>query len=170
MLVRKALEGDLPSILDIYNEVISSSTAIYTDEPVTLDNRMAWFTQQQERGFPVLVAIASEGDVIGYSAFGDWRGAWSGYRHTVEHSVHVRVDRRGAGVGRQLVESLFPHALALGKHVMIGGIDASNNASIRLHERLGFQQVAHFREVGRKFGRWLDLVFMQHILVATRSA
>jgi phosphinothricin acetyltransferase len=73
-------------------------------------------------------------------------------------------------VGRQLVESLFPHALALGKHVMIGGIDASNNASIRLHERLGFQQVAHFREVGRKFGRWLDLVFMQHILVATRSA
>jgi phosphinothricin acetyltransferase len=167
MLVRKAHEGDLPSILNIYNEVISSSTAIYADDPVSLENRMAWFAQQAERGYPVLVALAPEGDVIGYAAFGDWRGAWPGYRHTVEHSVHVRADRRGAGVGRRLVEALFPHALALQKHVMIGGIDASNLASIRLHEKLGFQQVAHFREVGRKFDRWLDLVFMQRVLDGT---
>jgi L-amino acid N-acyltransferase YncA len=166
MLVRDAIEGDLPSILAIYNEVILSSTAIYADDPVSLDNRAAWFVQQKERGFPVLVAIEPDGDVIGYSAFGDWRGAWPGYRHTVEHSVHVRADRRGAGVGRALVGALFPHAEAMGKHVMIGGIDAANSASIRLHEKLGFQQVAHFREVGRKFGRWLDLIFMQRTLHA----
>jgi phosphinothricin acetyltransferase len=164
MLIRQAQQDDLPSILAIYNEVIASSTAIYADDPVSLDNRVAWFAQQRERGFPVLVALAPEGDVTGYSAFGDWRGAWSGYRHTVEHSVHVRVDRRGAGIGRLLVEALFPHAVALGKHVMIGGIDADNSASIRLHQRLGFHQVAHFREVGRKFDRWLDLVFMQRLL------
>jgi L-amino acid N-acyltransferase len=164
MLIRDAIEGDLPSILAIYNEVIASSTAIYADDPVSLDNRAAWFGQQKERRFPVLVAIEPDGDVIGYSAFGDWRGAWPGYRHTVEHSVHVRADRRGAGVGRALVEALFPHAEATGKHVMIGGIDAANSASIRLHEKLGFQQVAHFREVGRKFGRWLDLIFMQRTL------
>jgi phosphinothricin acetyltransferase len=78
----------------------------------------------------------------------------------------VRHDVRGQGVGRALVEALFPHALALGKHVMIGGIDAANDASIRFHERLGFERVAHFREVGHKFGRWLDLVFMQRFLDA----
>lgn len=161
MLIRLAEQDDIPSMLAIYNEVIASSTAIYADHPVTLDNRLAWFAQQHERGFPVLVALAAEGDVIGYSAFGDWRGAWSGYRHTVEHSVHVRADRRGAGIGRLLVEALFPYAAALGKHVMIGSIDADNSASIRLHRKLGFDQVAHFREVGRKFDRWLDLVFMQ---------
>ncbi len=167
MLIRDAREGDLSSILEIYNEVILSSTAIYADDPVSLDNRAAWFAQQSERGFPVFVAIGSDGDVIGYSAFGEWRGAWPGYRHTVEHSVHVRADSRGAGVGRVLVEALFPRATALGKHVMIGGIDAATAASIRLHEKLGFQNVAHFREVGRKFDRWLDLVFMQRILDAT---
>lgn len=161
MQIRQADPEDIPSILSIYNEVIASSTAIYADQPVSLDNRTAWFAQQQERGFPVLVALAEAGDVIGYSAFGDWRGAWSGYRHTVEHSVHVRADRRGAGIGRTLVEALFPCAAALGKHVMIASIDADNSASIRLHQRLGFVQVAHFREVGRKFDRWLDLVFMQ---------
>jgi L-amino acid N-acyltransferase len=79
MLVRDAREGDLSSILEIYNEVILSSTAIYADEPVSLDNRTAWFAQQGERGFPVLVAIGSDGDVIGYSAFGEWRGAWPGF-------------------------------------------------------------------------------------------
>jgi phosphinothricin acetyltransferase len=165
-IIRKALQQDVPSILEIYNEVIASSTAIYADDPVSLDNRMAWFAQQEERGFPVLVATAPEGDVIGFSAFADWRGAWPGYRHTVEHSVHVRRDRRGAGVGRRLIEALFPYAQALGKHVMIGGIDAANAASIRLHESLGFHQVAHFHEVGRKFDRWLDLVFMQRVLHA----
>jgi phosphinothricin acetyltransferase len=164
--IRKALQHDVASILGIYNEIIASSTAIYADDPVSLDNRMAWFAQQEERGFPVLVATAPEGDVIGFSAFADWRGAWPGYRHTVEHSVHVRRDCRGAGVGGHLIEALFPYAHALGKHVMIGGIDAANSASIRLHERLGFQQVAHFREVGRKFDRWLDLVFMQRVLDA----
>ncbi len=146
--------------------MITSSTAIYADDPVSLHNRTVWFAQQTERGFPVLVATGSDGDVIGYSAFGEWRGAWPGYRHTVEHSVHVRADRRGAGVGRTLVEALFPHAAAMGKHVMIGGIDAANSASIHLHEKLGFQKVAHFREVGRKFDRWLDLIFVQRTVHA----
>jgi L-amino acid N-acyltransferase len=94
------------------------------------------------------------------------RGAWRGYRYTVEHTVHVRHDVRGRGVGSLLVETLFPRAMALGKHVMIGGIDAANDASIRFHERLGFERVAYFREVGHKFGGWLDLVFMQRFLDA----
>jgi L-amino acid N-acyltransferase YncA len=162
--VRAATEIDLPSILAIYNEVIATSTAVYALEPATLDERCAWFTSRSARGLPVVVAAAPGGDVLGFASFGDWRGAWPGYRYTVEHSVHVRADVRGRGIGRALVESLFPLALDLGKHVMIGSIDAANDASIRFHERLGFERVAHFREVGHKFGRWLDLVFMQRYL------
>jgi L-amino acid N-acyltransferase len=110
----------------------------------------------------VLVATDAAG-VAGFASFGDFR-AWPGYRHTVEHSVHVREDRRGQGIGRALVTALVPLAERLGKHVMIASVDADNAASIAFHESLGFIQVARFREVGRKFDRWLDLVFLQRVL------
>ena len=163
MELRDATDVDLPGILAIYNEVIANSTAVYATEPVTLAECRAWMHGRRERAFPVLVAIDTRG-VAGFASFGDWRGSWNGYRYTVEHSVHVRGDVRAQGIGRQLLESLVPRASALAKHVMIGGIDAANSASIRFHARLGFEPVAHFREVGHKFGRWLDLVFMQRLL------
>jgi len=169
MLIRDAQTRDLPQILAIYNDVIATSTAVYATEPTSLAERGDWFEQRRGRGFPVLVAVEGEA-VVGFSSFGEFRGAWSGYRHSVEHSVHVRADARGAGVGRALVEALFPLAAALDKHVMIGAVDAANAGSIRLHERLGFARVAHFREVGRKFDRWLDLVFLQRFLDAEGSA
>ncbi len=147
MLIRDATTDDLPAILAIYNEVIATSTAIYTSEPATLANRKAWFEARKEQGFPVLVAVDGS-DVLGFSSYGDWRGVWPGYRYTVEHSVHVRADRRGTGIGRRLLEALFPLARDVGKHVMIGGIDAANGASLQFHTRLGFEKVAEFREVG----------------------
>ena len=163
-----ASEADLPGILAIYNDVIATSTAVYTSEPATLDDRRTWFAARCAHGFPVLVA--AEGDaVLGFASFGEWRGTWPGYRYTVEHSVHVWRDVRGRGIGRALVEALFPAALAMDKHVMIGGIDAANDASIRFHARLGFEHVACFREVGHKFGRWLDLIFMQRFLDSAGS-
>jgi L-amino acid N-acyltransferase len=165
MQLREATDADLPEILAIYNDVIAHSTAVYATEPATLEERRAWLAARRERGFPVLVAV-EEQSIDGFASFGDWRGAWNGYRFTVEHSVHVRAAARGRGLGRRLVEALLPRALALGKHVMIGSIDAANHDSIRFHARLGFEQVAHFREVGHKFGRWLDLVFMQRYLDA----
>ncbi len=157
-----AVEADLPGILAIYNDVIATSTAVYSEIPVTLENRQEWFRGRVAQGYPVIVARDDMG-VAGYATFGDFR-SWPGYRFTVEHSVHVRADRRGAGIGSQLVEALLPRARALGKHVMIGGIDADNAPSIRMHERLGFERTAHMKEVGRKFDRWLDLVFMQRML------
>ena len=163
MLVRPAEIDDLAAVLAIYNDLVATSTAVYAIEPATLAERRAWFETRRGHGFPVLVA-ARDSEVLGFASFGEWRGTWGGYRFTVEHSVHVRADARGAGVGRALVEALVPRALALGKHVMLGGVDAANLDSIRFHERLGFMRAAHFREVGRKFGRWLDLVFMQRCL------
>ena len=110
----------------------------------------------------MLVAGDASG-VVGFGSFGDYR-AWPGYRYTVEHSVHVRADRRGEGVGTALVQALIERAAALGKHVMIAGVEAENAASIRLHERLGFAVVARLPEVAWKFDRWLDLVFLQRRL------
>ena len=163
MLVRPATIADLPGILEIYNEVVATSTAIYALQASTLDERRAWMDERADLGYPVLVA-ADKKKILGYSSFTDWRSAWGGYRFTIEHSVHVHVDARGRGIGAKLVKALFPFALHLGKHVMIGAIDAANAGSIRFHERLGFTRVAEFHEVGHKFGRWLDLAFMQRLL------
>jgi len=164
MILRDATERDLPAMLAIYNEVIATSTAIYADSPTSLDERLAWFRARRAEGLPVLVASEGE-EIAGFATFGDFR-AWPSYRYTVEHSVHVRHDRRGRGVGRALMEELIPQAAARGKHVMIASVDAANEGSLRFHGRLGFAPVAHFHEVGFKFGRWLDLVFLQRWLDA----
>jgi L-amino acid N-acyltransferase YncA len=168
MEIRDARVDDLPGLLAIYNEVIATSTAIYTEQPVTLDDRVAWWNARVAQDYPVLVATDSSG-VIGFASFGDFR-AWPGYRFTVEHSVHVRADRRGSGVGTALMRVLLAKASGIGKHVMIAGVDADNQSSLQFHERLGFTRVAHFSQVGFKFERWLDLVFLQRFLdPATRS-
>ncbi|MEO8133643.1 MAG: N-acetyltransferase family protein [Betaproteobacteria bacterium] len=161
--VRAAQASDLPQILDIFNDVIATSTAVYSLQPTTLDERRTWFDTRIQAGYPVIVAVDDSG-IAGFASFGDFRGSWPGYRYSVEHSVHVRSDQRGRGIGSRLVTGLFPLAVAMGKHVMIGGVDAANAGSLRMHERLGFERVAHFREVGHKFGRWLDLIFLQRYL------
>jgi L-amino acid N-acyltransferase len=160
--VEDAREGDLEGLVAIYNEVLATSTAIFSHVPATLEERIEWWRARASQGCPVLVARDARG-VLGYASFGDFR-AWPGYRFTVEHSVHVRADGRGRGIGTVLVTELIGRAAALGKHVMIGGVDADNTASIRFHERLGFEQAGRLREVGYKFERWLDLVFLQRRL------
>lgn len=163
MLIRAAIQDDLPIICDIYNDAVANTTAIWNDTLVDVANRTAWLKARTDVGYPVLVAVSDEGDVIGYASFGDWR-AFDGYRHTVEHSVYVHKDRRGGGIGRKLMEALIAEAERLGKHVMIAGIESENAASIRLHAQLGFEDTDRLREVGTKFGRWLDLTFMQLVL------
>ena len=162
MPIRLATEQDVPFILAIYNDVIATTTAVYAEQPVTLADRLAWFQSRQAQDYPVLIAEDDFG-IVGFASFGDFRAAPC-YRYTVEHTVHVRADRRRQGVGRGLLEALIPRAAAMGKHVMIGGIDADNEVSLRMHEHLGFQRVAHLHEVGRKFGRWLDLILVQRYL------
>jgi phosphinothricin acetyltransferase len=162
MQLRDATPDDLPGILAIYNDVIATTTAVYTETLDDLAGRQAWFEARRRAGYPVLVADEA-GGVVGFGSFGDWR-AWPGYAATVEHSVHVDAACRGRGVGRAVVSALVERALGLGKHVILGAIDADNAASLALHERLGFERAGRHREVARKFGRWLDLVFVQRRL------
>ena len=157
-----AHDTDLEGLVAIYNDVIATSTATFTTTAVTLDERREWWRTRIAQGYPVLIARDAQG-VAGFGTFGEFR-TWSGYRFTVEHTLHVRADARGRGVGSQLLLALIERAGLLGKHVMIAGIDADNTGSIRLHERLGFTQAGRLREVGYKFDRWLDLVFLQRAL------
>src|SRR5215216_4974858 len=163
--IRDASTDDVPGILAIYNDVIATSAAVYRDDPATLDDRLQWFDARQAQGYPVLVATDGAG-ILGFASYGDFR-TWPGYRFSVEHTVHIRADQRGRGVGTLLMRALIQRAIDQGKHVMIGGVDAGNEASLRFHQRLGFERVAHLRQVGIKFGRWLDLVFVQRILDGT---
>jgi phosphinothricin acetyltransferase len=163
--IRDAAVADLVATLDIYNELITSTTIAWAERSQTLDERHAWFEEQQKRGFVSLVAV--EGDeVVGMASYGDFRDSmhWPGYRFTAEHSIHVRGDHRRSGVGRLLMEELIARAERNGIHVLVAAIDADNGDSIRFHERFGFLEVARMPETGHKFGRWLDLVLMHRIL------
>ncbi|TFF02325.1 N-acetyltransferase family protein [Pseudomonas sp. BCA14] len=158
-MIRDATEQDLPAIRDIYNDAVRNTTAIWNEQPVDLANRLAWFTARQAQGYPVLVSIEND-EVTGYASFGDWR-PFEGFRYSVEHSVYVRSDQRGKGAGPRLMEVLIARARTCGKHVMVAAIESGNQASIRLHERQGFITTGQMPQVGIKFGRWLDLTFMQ---------
>jgi phosphinothricin acetyltransferase len=160
--IRPATEFDLPQILEIYNEIIATTTAVYDYAPHTPAMRGAWFRSLRELDLPVFVAVDLE-RVVGFSSLSPFR-KWGAYKYSAECSVYVAADRRGAGIGRNLLAPLIEAAEPRQLHTIIAGIDASNLASIRLHETFGFREVAHFREVGFKFGRWLDLKFMQLML------
>lgn len=163
-LVDDASEDDLPAIVAITNDVIARSTAIFSDRPVTLADRADWCRTRGVQGFPVLVA-RDAGGVSGFASFGPFR-TWPGYRTTVEHSVHVRADARGRGIGTALVGAIIERARGLGLHAMVAGVDAANAGSIRMHARLGFVEVGRMPQVARKFDRWLDLVLLQRMIDA----
>ncbi|TBU91533.1 GNAT family N-acetyltransferase [Phytopseudomonas dryadis] len=167
-LIRAAVAEDLPGILSIYNDAVLNTTAIWNEQPVDLANRQAWFESRARQGYPLLVAVNAAGEVLGYASFGDWR-PFEGFRHTVEHSVYIRNDQRGQGLGPLLMQALIGQARECGKHVMVAAIESGNLASIRLHERLGFASTGQMPQVGCKFGRWLDLTFMQLTLTPERS-
>jgi L-amino acid N-acyltransferase len=159
LIVRDATMDDAPEILAIYNFVVMNTTAVWADGPSDLDARCAWIRSRQELEYPVLVAF-SENRLVGFASFGDFR-PWSGYRRTVENSVYVDQSFHRRGIGRCLMDVLIMRAIALRKHAMVAGIEATNAASIALHASFGFSEVGRMPEVGCKFDRWLDLLLMQ---------
>ena len=167
VIIREAKENDLPGLLEIYNEIILNTTAVFEYEPHTLEMRRNWFQTKQQQGFPVFVAEEGE-QIRGFSSFGPFR-AWAAYLYSVENSVYVSEDARGKGIGKLLIPPLIDAAQKLGLHTLIASIEATNEASIRLHNYFWFKEVACFKEVGWKFNRWLDLKFLQLILNQTKN-
>ena len=163
MLVRQATLTDVPGILDIYNEAVLNTTASYDYEPSTLEMRAAWFDEHVRTGYPVVVAEDESGRVAGWGSLSQFR-VRIGYRFTAEDSVYVAAGRRGQGIGTQLLAPLIESARAMGLRAVIAAVDADNAPSLRLHERHGFVKVGHFRQVGYKFGRWLDVVYLELLL------
>lgn len=160
--IRKATENDLQQILDIYNDAILNTTAVYDYELHTLEMRKQWFETKQQQGFPVFVA-EDNGEVLGFSSIGPFR-AWAAYKYSVENSIYVKSGQRGKGIGKLLMQPLIDAAKEMKLHTIIAGIDADNKLSIEFHKQFGFEEVGYFKEVGWKFDRWLDLVFMQLIV------
>jgi L-amino acid N-acyltransferase len=161
--VRRATEDDLPGILDIYNDAVLTTTATYDYETRSLEHRRQWFLERQRDNYPVFVATDNGQRVVGWSALNPYH-ARVGYRFTAENSVYVAAPLRGRGIGRQLLGPLLIAGQQRGLRAVIAAIDAENEASIRLHASFGFEKVGCFKQVGYKFDRWLDVVYMQKLL------
>ena len=161
-MIRPATEADLQAILDIYNDAVINTTAVYTYTPHTLDMRRQWFKEHREAGLPVFV-LEEDGVVAGFATYGNFR-PWPAYKYSIEHSIYVHKDFRRRHIATRLMEKLLEAANGAGYATMIAGIDADNAASIRMHERFGFTFAGKIVKAGYKFGRWLDLVFYQKLL------
>lgn len=156
-------ETHASAILDILNEAIVNSTALFDYKPRVAASMHGWFQTKEMGHFPVLGAVDETGNLLGFSSYGTFR-SWPAYKYSVEHSVYVHKDHRGKGVGRALMGSLIDCARAQEYHLLIGGIDISNAVSIALHRALGFSHAGTIQQAGFKFGRWLDLAFYQLLL------
>jgi L-amino acid N-acyltransferase len=162
-IVECCYEDHAGAILEILNDAIVNSTALYDYTPRPPESMIGWFEAKRKGNFPVLGALSEDGALLGFASYGTFR-AWAAYKYSVEHSVYVAKQQRGAGIGLTLMQCLISAATEQQLHVMVGGIDIANRASRALHEKLGFSHAGTLKHAGFKFGRWLDLAFYQLIL------
>ena len=167
-LIACTLEQHGAAILEILNEAIANSTALYDYHQRPPESMVAWFEGKRRGAFPVWGAVDEAGTLLGFASYGTFRG-WPAYKYSVEHSVYVAQGLRQRGVGRALMLRLIQSAEEQQYHVLIGGIDASNEHSIAFHEKLGFVHAGTIKQAGFKFGRWLDLAFYQLTLATPAS-
>jgi phosphinothricin acetyltransferase len=151
------------SILEILNDAIVNSTAVYDYVPRPAESMVSWFKAKQDNKYPVVGVESDAGELMGFASYGPFR-AWPAYKYSVEHGIYVHKNQRRRGLARQLMQHLIQAARQNDVHVLIGGIDADNSASIALHESLGFVHAGTIRQAGFKFGRWLDLAFYELVL------
>lgn len=159
-IVQCTLQRHASQILDIFNEAIVNSTALFDYKPRSPESMIPWFEAKANSRFPVIGIEDDNEQLLGFASYGAFR-AWPAYKYSVEHSVYVHKDHRGKSLGRKLMLELIAAAQAQNYHLLVGGIEASNSGSIALHESLGFNHAGTIREAGYKFGRWLDLSFYQ---------
>jgi L-amino acid N-acyltransferase len=152
-----------PAILDILNEAIAHSTALYDYQPRTIESMTTWFQTKANGNFPIIGAINDRGQLLGFASYGTFR-PWPAFKYSIEHSVYIHQDHRRQGIGLALMQQLIASAIEQQYHTMVGGIDMTNHSSITLHTQLGFTHAGTIQQAGFKFGRWLDLGFYQLVL------
>jgi phosphinothricin acetyltransferase len=162
-LVTCSYKTHAAAILDILNDAILNSTALYDYKPRPRTSMVGWFDAKEKNHYPVIGAESGSGELLGFASYGSFR-AWPAYKYTVEHGIYIHKDHRGRGLGRLLMQHLIDRAREQQYHVMVAGIDMENSASIALHRALGFEPAGTIRQAGFKFGRWLDLGFFQLVL------
>jgi len=152
-----------PEILAIFNHAILNTTALWEYKARTMETMKTWLATKAAGNFPVIGALDETGKLIGFASYGTFR-PWAAYKYSVEHSVYIRSDQQGKGLGKLFLGELIKVAKAQGYHTIIGAIDLDNKVSIALHEKMGFEYAGTLKQAGYKFGRWLDFVFYQLVL------
>jgi len=150
-------------ILEIFNDAIKNSTALYDYQPRTMENMKTWFEHKNKGNYPVIGIVDEQGQLQGFGSYGAFR-AWPAYKYTIEHSLYIHKNHRRRGLGRILLQEIIKNAIAQDYHCLIAGIDSTNETSIKLHKAFGFEFSGKIRQVGYKFSKWLDLEFYQLIL------
>ena len=163
MTLAPCTRAHAPEILAIFNDAILHTTALYDYKPRTTEFIAAWFDTKERGNFPVLGAFTDDGSLAGFATYGTFR-AFPAFKYSVEHSVYVHAAQRSGGIGKALLHALIAEATTQNYHTLVGAIDSTNAASVRLHTSLGFVPCGRIAEAGYKFGRWLDLDFYQLIL------
>ncbi|WP_234123880.1 GNAT family N-acetyltransferase [Clostridium hydrogenum] len=167
-MIREATENDLMGILEIYNDAIINTTAIYAYEPHNIEERKNWYNERKENGHPILV-FEEENKVVGFATFEQFR-AYPAFKYSLEHSVYVHKDYRKKGIGKKLLEELIKIADKMEYKIMVAAIDSENKGSIELHKKFGFEYSGTIKKSGFKFGKWLDLVFYELELTGPKNA
>jgi L-amino acid N-acyltransferase len=162
MLIREAKHKDLPFILEIMNDAILTTTSIYDYKERNDEFVQTWFNNKRTDNMPIFV-YDIDNQAVAFGSYGIFR-AWDAYKFSVEHSIYVHKNFQGQGIGKKLLSALIEVATKDGYHTMIAGIDAANQKSYDFHKQFDFTEVGRFKEVGYKFDKWLDLIFMQRML------
>ncbi|XUW99807.1 MAG: N-acetyltransferase family protein [Dehalogenimonas sp.] len=160
--IRLATVEDLKAINDIYNHYVTASTCTYQEEHETLEGRKKWFEHHQPGTHPVVVAERA-GVVLGWGSLSPYHSRCA-YRFTVENSVYIHSGHLRQGIGSAILKDLVKRSRGIGYHAIIAAIDGSQSASIDMHLKFGFKEVGRFREVGFKFGSWLNVVYLELIV------
>lgn len=162
-LIRRATREDIPAILEIYNDAVLNTTASADYEPRSLESRYKWFDEHTRGGYAIFVATNDTNEIVGWSSLSRFKER-IGYQFSTESSIYIHPQWRGQGIGKLLMPPIIEQAREKGLHAILAGISADNAASLKLHAQFGFEKVAHFKETIYKFGRWLDVVYMEKLL------
>lgn len=160
-MIRPAKDTDIPAILAFWNPVIRDTTVTFSSEEKTAASLAKMIATRRVEGRETFVA--ETGGILGFATYAQFR-AGNGYARAMEHTVILAPQARGHGIGRALMRAVEDHARAAGAHVMVAGVSGENVAGMAFHAAIGYAETGRMPQVGRKFGRWLDLVLMQKFL------